>query len=69
MENITFKPYTATTLATNLKSLLEQKLIIAKFYMLMWDSPLYVKNMIYYHWLVKKLFWPMEGQNIGRREN
>ena len=26
---------------------------------LMWDSPLYSMNMFYYHWLLKKLFWPM----------
>ena len=35
----------------------------------MCDSPLYAVNMFYYHWLVKKLFWPMAGQNRGRQEN
>ena len=36
--------------------------------LLMWDFPLYVINIFYYHWLVKKLLWPMAGQNIARQE-
>ena len=32
----------------------------------MWDSRLYAVNMYNYHWLIKKLLWPVEGQNIGR---
>ena len=36
---------------------------------LMWDSPLYAMNIFYYYWLIKKLLWPMAGQNIGRQEN
>ena len=36
---------------------------------LMWDSPLHAVNMFYYHWLIKKLFWPMAGQNTARPEN
>ena len=32
---------------------------------MMWDSPLYARNMFYYHWLIKK---PMAGQNIARLE-
>lgn len=31
---------------------------------MMWDSPLYVVNMFYYHWLINKLLWPMAWQNI-----
>ena len=34
----------------------------------MWDSPLYAINMFYYHCLIKKLLWPMVGQNIARQE-
>ena len=32
------------------------------------DSPLYAVNMFYYHWLIKKLFGPMTGQNRARWE-
>ena len=32
-------------------------------------SPLDTVNMFYSHWLIKKLFWPMAGQNITREEN
>ena len=35
-------------------------------HLMMWDSPLYAVNMFYYHWLIKKLIWPMTGQNIAR---
>ena len=35
----------------------------------MWDSPLDAMNIyIYYHWLIKKLFRPIAGQNIARLE-
>ena len=34
----------------------------------MCDFPLYAVNMFYYCWLIKKLFWPMAGQNITRWE-
>ena len=34
-----------------------------------WCSPLYAVNVFYYHWLTKKLLWPMVEQNIGRWEN
>ena len=34
----------------------------------MWGSPLYTRNMLYYHWLIKKLLQPMAGQNIARLE-
>ena len=33
----------------------------------MWHAPLYVVNMFNYHWLIKKLLWPMAGQNIARQ--
>ena len=34
----------------------------------MWDSPLYTMNIFYYHWLIKKLLWPVAGQNsLGRK--
>ena len=33
---------------------------------MMWDSPLYTMNMFYYHWLIKKLLWPIAGQYIAR---
>ena len=36
---------------------------------MMWDSPLYAMNMFYYHWLIKKMLWPMAGQNIARQES
>ena len=29
---------------------------------MMWDCPFYAVNMFYYHWLIKKLFWPMAGR-------
>ena len=32
------------------------------------DSPPYAVNMFYYHWLIKKLLWPMARQNIARWE-
>ena len=33
-----------------------------------WDSPLYAINMFYYHWLIKKLLWPMtERIYVGRK--
>ena len=32
------------------------------------DALLYGVNMFYYHWLIKKLLWPMAGQNITRQE-
>ena len=35
---------------------------------MMWDCPLYAVNMFYCHWLIKKLFWPMAGQNIARQK-
>ena len=34
----------------------------------MWDAPLYAVNMFYYNWLIKKLLWPMAGQNTARLE-
>ena len=33
----------------------------------MWDSLLYAVNMFYYHWLIKKLIWPIAGQNITKQ--
>ena len=30
--------------------------------------PLYAVNMFYYYWLIKKLLWPIAGQNIARIE-
>ena len=36
---------------------------------MMWNSPLNDVNMFYYHWLIKKLIWPMEKQDIVRQEN
>ena len=35
---------------------------------LIWDFPLYAANMFYYHFLIKKLLWPMVGQNIAMLE-
>ena len=35
----------------------------------MWDSPLCAVNMFYCHWLIKKLLWPMTGQNRARQES
>ena len=35
---------------------------------MMWDSFLYAMNMFYYHWLIKKLLWPITGKNIARLE-
>lgn len=35
----------------------------------MWDSSLYAVNMFYHHWLIKKLLWPVAGQNIDRWKN
>ena len=35
---------------------------------LMWDTLLFVLNMFNYHWLGRKWFWPMAGQNIARQE-
>ena len=33
------------------------------------DAPLYAVNMSYYHWLIKKLVWPIARQNRdGRKE-
>ena len=29
---------------------------------MMWDSPLYAVSLFYYHWLIKKLLWPMAGR-------
>ena len=34
---------------------------------LMWNSSLYAMNMFYYHRLIKKLLWPMAGQNESRK--
>ena len=34
----------------------------------MWDSLLYAMHMLYYHWLAKKLLWPIAVQNIARLE-
>ena len=34
----------------------------------MWDSPLYAVNVFYYPWFIKKLLWPMAGQNKARWE-
>lgn len=34
----------------------------------MWNAPLYAVNMSDYHWLIKKLFLPMAGQNIASRK-
>ena len=34
----------------------------------MWDSPLDAVNMFYYHWLIKKMLWPMSEQNIAKWE-
>ena len=34
----------------------------------LWESPPYVVNMFYYNWLIKKLFWPVAGQNRARQE-
>ena len=36
---------------------------------MMWYSPLYALNMVYYHWLIKKFLRPMAGQNRARQEN
>ena len=36
---------------------------------LMWDSPLCVMNMFYYHWLIKKQLQAIAGQNIDMRES
>ena len=30
------------------------------------EFPLYTVNIFYYHWLIKKLLWPMAEQNIAR---
>ena len=38
------------------------------FSLMMLDSPLYAVNMFYCHWLIKKLLWPMAGQNTARRD-
>ena len=35
---------------------------------LMWNSSLYAVNMLYYHWLIKKLLQPMAVQNRARQE-
>ena len=32
------------------------------------NAPLYAMNVFYYHWLRKKLFWPMAEQNIAKQE-
>ena len=32
------------------------------------ESPLYVVDMFYYHWLIKKLLRTMTGQNKARQE-
>ena len=31
-------------------------------------TPLYAVNMFYYHWLKKKLNWPLAGQNRTKQE-
>ena len=32
----------------------------------MWNAPLYAVNMLYYHWLIKMLLWPMaEGSQAA----
>lgn len=31
-------------------------------------APLYTVNTFYYQWIIKKLLWPIAGQNIGGRE-
>ena len=36
---------------------------------LMWESPLYAVNMFHYHWLTKKLFWPVAGQTRDRQKS
>ena len=35
---------------------------------LTWDFPLYAENIFYHHWLIKKLLWPMAGQNRAKWE-
>ena len=35
---------------------------------LMWDFPLYAVNMVCYHWLIKKLLWPVARVNKARWE-
>ena len=35
---------------------------------LLGDSPLYAVNMFCFYWLIKKLLWPMAGQNVARWE-
>ena len=35
-------------------------------YPVMCGYPLYAVNMLYYHWLIKKLLQPIAGQNIAR---
>ena len=37
--------------------------------LMMWDSSLNAVNMFYSLWLIKKLLWPMAGQNRARWEN
>ena len=35
----------------------------------MWAIPLYAVNMAFFpRWLIKKLLWPMAGQNIEKQE-
>ena len=34
----------------------------------MWGTLLYAVNMIYFHWLMKKLLWPMTEENIARQK-
>ena len=34
----------------------------------MWDALLYAVNVSYYHWLIKKLIWPIARQNRARQE-
>ena len=35
----------------------------------MWDTLQYAVNMFYYQWLIKKLLWPIAGQNTARQES
>lgn len=38
------------------------------FGLLIWDSPKYAVNIFYFHCIIKKLFWPITGQNIAQQE-
>ena len=36
----------------------------------MWDASLYAVSVFYYHWLIKKLIWPIARQDIdGGKSN